>query len=165
MRRALSLIAICLAGCTASAEAPRAARPASYVQVIDGDTLKIRGERIRISNLDAPELPPGAECWAEAGLAIAAADRLQEFVNIARSIEIERRGRDQYGRTLARVSLNGHDVGEALIKLGLASGWTGRRWDWCGSPRYDAAGAPSVTTNGPEANGAYWAWAVKHLQD
>ncbi|WP_324252007.1 thermonuclease family protein [Roseibium aggregatum] len=46
-------------------------------------------------------------------------------------IEIARSGKDKYGRTLARVSVNGIDAGGILIVEGLARPWEGRRQPWC----------------------------------
>jgi micrococcal nuclease len=39
--------------------------------------------------------------------------------------------RDRYGRTLALVSVDSQDLGEALIAAGLARRWDGRRHPWC----------------------------------
>ena len=36
---------------------------------------------------------------------------------------IERAGTDRYGRTLARITVNGQDAGEYLVSLGLARPW------------------------------------------
>ena len=38
-------------------------------------------------------------------------------------VKIQRQGLDQYGRTLARVVVNGIDAGEWLIRRGLARRW------------------------------------------
>jgi len=48
------------------------------------------------------------------------------------NIVIDRSSRkDKYGRTLARVSVDDVDLGEALIKEGLARKWEGKRGPWC----------------------------------
>lgn len=119
------------------------------VKVIDGDTLEVEGETVRISNIDAPEVGDGSGCWAEAVLAARARQQLIEFVNISKSIDVEDdpRGKDQYGRTLATVRLDGKDVGEAMVFAGLASKWTGERWNWCGS------GPNLRDRNGPRLSG------------
>jgi len=41
------------------------------------------------------------------------------------------RDRDVYGRLLRNVSVNGRDVGEALIADGLARAYAGGRRSWC----------------------------------
>lgn len=95
--------------------------------VVDGDTLWWQGEKIRIADIDAPEM--NGRCRAERALAIAARDRLAQLVN-AGSVTIRRTGKDRYGRTLARLSTRRGSIGEQLIAEGLASPWPKRR-DWC----------------------------------
>ncbi len=47
-------------------------------------------------------------------------------------IEIGRRAKDRYGRTLARVAVDGRDLGELLVGVGLARPYHGeRRQSWC----------------------------------
>jgi endonuclease YncB( thermonuclease family) len=109
------------------------------LRVIDGDTFVSEGETIRIANIDAPKLSPGSECLAEANLAAVAKRELDQILGASWAgtgsaiiPRIERSGRDQYGRTLARVgSVDGKDVGEALVAKGVAVRWTGKRADWC----------------------------------
>lgn len=114
-------------------------------RVIDGDTFELSGETIRIANIDTPEMPPRARCWAEARLARAAAEELDrlraESSNLGR-FRLDREGRDRYGRTLAKVTFDGQtDAGEALIASGYAVPWVGRRWDWCGGVSASPEGA------------------------
>lgn len=101
---------------------------AADVRTIDGDTIDVDGERIRIAGVDTPELR--GKCDAERRLARIARDRLAEIV-AAGPIEIRRHGRGRYGRTIADLSVRGRDVGEALIAADLARAWTGRREPWC----------------------------------
>lgn len=117
-------------------------------RIIDGDTFELSGETIRIANIDTPEMPPRARCWAEARLARAAAgelDRLRAESDNRGRFRLDREGTDRYGRTLARVTFDGRaDAGEALIASGYAVPWTGRRWDWCGAVTNDPEGARVV---------------------
>jgi endonuclease YncB( thermonuclease family) len=104
-------------------------------QVIDGDTIYACGSgcyTVRILNIDAPEMPPKAKCESEARLAIAARGELAKAIQ-GRTVELVRQGRqrDRYDRLLARVVLNGRDVGEMLIQAGMARPWRGRREPWC----------------------------------
>ncbi len=48
-----------------------------------------------------------------------------------RRVEILRQGTDRYGRTLAAIRVEGHDVGDILVSEGLARTWAGRREPWC----------------------------------
>lgn len=115
-------------------EAPADAVPGSSVgapvRVIDGDTIDVAGERVRLVNIDTPEMPPKARCAAEADGALRARDRLQALV-ASGDVALARTGTDRYGRTLAHVSVDGADVGHALIAAGLARPWEGRRRTWC----------------------------------
>lgn len=98
--------------------------------VHDGDTIRTcSGERIRIANIDAPELPGSPKCqdrrrqgWCDYRLAVSSRDALAALLATG-PVRIQRRGQDRYGRTLATLSVNGHDAGEYLIAQGLARRW------------------------------------------
>lgn len=96
--------------------------------VIDGDTVKIGGEVIRISGIDTPEIR--GRCDAERRLALVAKRRLADLLDDATPIVI-RGKRDRYGRTLATIQINGLDVGAILIAEHLARPWRGKREPWC----------------------------------
>jgi len=104
--------------------------------VTDGDTVTIAGERIRIANIDTPEIHE-AQCDAELRLGKVAARRLAELLKSGQ-IDVQvgdpetGRTKDRFGRTLATISVNGRDVGETLIDEGLARPWEGKRRSWCG---------------------------------
>ena len=103
------------------------------IRTIDGDTIEIDGETIRILNIDTPEIRH-AQCDAERRLGLVAKQRVSVLLRAGR-IEITRgdgkRMKDKYGRTLAVVSINGSDLGRMLIAEGLARPWAGRRQPWC----------------------------------
>ena len=119
---ALALVA--LVGLVAASE------PTGRVSVTDGDTIRIGDERIRILNIDAPEMGGGAECEAERMLALASKDRLTAILATG-ELEIDRQGQDRFGRTLAMIRVSGTDVGEMLIAAHVAVPWAGRQHDWC----------------------------------
>ncbi len=75
------------------------------ITVIDGDTIRIGAERIRLRGIDAPELsePDG---WA-------ATQRLKDLLGTG-SIQLIPRGRDVYDRVVADVFVNGQDVADVL---------------------------------------------------
>lgn len=111
---------------------------AAALLVMDGDTFSFAGERIRIANIDAPEIR-GARCDAERRLGEVARRRLAELLaegafEILRGDPQTGRKTDRYGRTLAAVTVDGQDVGTLLIEEGFARPWRGRREPWCGSP-------------------------------
>jgi len=111
---------------------PRAAEAAAC-RAVDGDTIVCARETIRISNIDTPELGSHARCAAEAELAARAKDfTATRLASGQVALERDRhRPRDRYGRTLATVSVDGADLGEALVAAGLARRWDGRRHPWC----------------------------------
>ena len=100
--------------------------------VVDGDTFWYRGTKIRIADIDAPEIG-GAKCASERALAERAKQRLAELLSgssftLAR---FETRDRDQYGRALRVIFRGSQSVGGVLVSEGLARPWTGRRRPWC----------------------------------
>ncbi|MDO9128213.1 MAG: thermonuclease family protein [Parvibaculum sp.] len=102
------------------------------VYVYDGDTIHVNDERIRILGLDTPEYGKLSRCREEALAASIAKEALQNLV-LRGEIEIERRGLDRYGRTLAYVRIDGVNVADALIAQGLAREYHGGpRKGWCG---------------------------------
>lgn len=100
--------------------------------VVDGDTFRMAGERIRIADIDTPETHP-ARCPQEAERGEAATRRLHALLNQgAISLEAIDRDTDRYGRKLRIVSVDGAGVGETLITEGLARPYKGgRRAGWC----------------------------------
>ncbi|MCB1419413.1 MAG: thermonuclease family protein [Notoacmeibacter sp.] len=97
--------------------------------VVDGDTVWLRGEKIRLEGIDAPELGnPG--CRHEAALAHEARQRLAVILN-GHSWVLTRHGKDRYGRTLGRFNIGRQTAGSMLVAAGLARVWTGRREPWC----------------------------------
>jgi endonuclease YncB( thermonuclease family) len=109
------------------------AASAASIRAIDGDTIEIDGETIRILNIDTPEIRH-AQCDAERRLGQVAKQRMARLLRAGR-IGIRRgdggRMTDKYGRTLAVVDIDGVDIGEQLIAEGLARPWTGKRRSWC----------------------------------
>lgn len=109
----------------------------TVVQVHDGDSLRCDGEKVRLANIDAPELRGSSRCsqnslrrlansqnrpWCDHDLAIRARDALRAFV-LRGQVTIHREGVDRYGRTLSRVTVNNQDAGQHLISLRLARAW------------------------------------------
>ena len=133
--------------------------------VIDGDTLEIRGSRIRLHGIDAPE--SGQTC-ADAGgqihrcgqrAALALSDRIGRA-----PVRCEQRDTDRYGRAIAVCFRDGDDLNAWMVRQGhavayrrsstdhvgeeaLARGerrglWAGtfeRPWDWRRTQRANTA--------------------------
>jgi endonuclease YncB( thermonuclease family) len=109
---------------------PTPARALDGLRIVDGDTVRLGAERIRLIGLDAPELH--GKCREEKRLAIRARDRLTELL-ATDDVEIIRSARlDKYRRTLAIIRADGVDVARVLISEGLARPYHGeRRQSWC----------------------------------
>lgn len=104
---------------------------ASTIHVVDGDTLDLDGVRIRVFNIDAPEVF-SPSCAAELQLGVLATGRVRALVAAPADVKaVDFRGLDRYGRTLARVEVDGRDLGEILMGEGLAMPWQGHRYHWC----------------------------------
>lgn len=102
------------------------------IRVWDGDSIRLgltsRAESVRIFNIDAPEID--GQCTYRSELAQQAKHRLAEIME-GRRVELFRQGNDRYGRTLAVIQVDGADVGDQLVREGLARTWSGRREAWC----------------------------------
>lgn len=83
---------------------------AQQVRVVDGDTIVVDGERVRIYGLDCPERrDPGGPL---------ATRTLAKMLDGA-AIDLKRRGQDRYGRTVAKVFADGRDVTCQMIRAGV----------------------------------------------
>ncbi len=111
--RALT-IALCLLA------TPVLADVAGVASVIDGDTIVVHGQRIRLHGIDAPESRQLCrqdrkpwQCGKDAANALAR--------KIARrTVTCEDLGRDRYDRMIARCTVAGEDLGEWIVSQGLA---------------------------------------------
>ncbi len=99
--------------------------------VVDGDTFWLRGDKIRIADINTPETHrPG--CAVEAALGARAKRRRTQLLNAGPfALEGGRRDIDRHGRLLRTVTRSGKSLGDVLVAEGLAERWTGRRRNWC----------------------------------
>ena len=105
--------------------------------VIDGDTIEIHGERIRLSGFDSPER--GAMCGVT-NVYQRAALALSDFIG-SRTVSCNVIERDRYGRAVATCSVGGTDLGGYMVERGWARDW----------PRYSAG---RYADEGAESRGA-----------
>jgi endonuclease YncB( thermonuclease family) len=80
----------------------------------------------------------GSHCENELVQGFQAKERLASLLR-PRRIEVACDGSDRCGRTLARISVQGRDVGDVLVREGLALSWEDRAQAkaarimyWCG---------------------------------
>jgi len=82
-------------------------------KVIDGDTVVVEGEHVRLLGIDADER--GYPCHAEAK------DRLEEYIlNKEVFLEADKSDKDQYDRYLRYIFLDEKNINLQLVKEGLA---------------------------------------------
>jgi endonuclease YncB( thermonuclease family) len=108
------------------------APPTMAQSATDGESLVVRGERIRLFGIDAPELSQVcADGWRAGEESKRALARL-----IARArVDCQAITKDQYGRTVASCTANGEDIGRAMVRQGMAWAFTDLSWrylwdDW-----------------------------------
>ncbi len=91
------------------------------IDVIDGDTFDVAGQRIRLQSIDAPE--NGQACGTEQG------PMFDCGTWVTRAVRGMLRGQtatcaaldtDRYGRIVASCIVNGVDLGETIVSQGLA---------------------------------------------
>jgi endonuclease YncB( thermonuclease family) len=101
-----------------------------FVDVIDGDTFRVGDTKIRIADIDTPEVD--GPCAAERVLAAEATERLAALLAQGPfTLEAADRDEDRYGRKLRVVIRGGRSIGDQLVDEGLARRWSGRREPWC----------------------------------
>lgn len=89
--------------------------------VIDGDTIEIHGQRVRLLDMDAPETKQlckdaaGVDYRCGQSAALAMSDYLQQ-----RTVTCDWAKRDKYKRLLGRCVAGGEDIGLWLVRRGLA---------------------------------------------
>ena len=101
--------------------------------VVDGDTFWYSAVKIRIADINTPEIS-SPSCALEAELGHRATLRLTELLNagpFSLAPNPEGRDEDRYGRRLLVVKRGGASLGDTLVAEGLAEHWQGYRRDWC----------------------------------
>jgi endonuclease YncB( thermonuclease family) len=92
--------------------------------IIDGDTLEIHGTRIRLWGIDAPESSQLCrdEDSSQYRCGAQAANDLDAYI-ARRPVNCMPVNLDRYGRTVATCWAGGADLGEWLVRNGLALDW------------------------------------------
>ncbi|MBD8064202.1 thermonuclease family protein [Devosia sp. PTR5] len=110
---------------------PLCAGTQRFTCVVDGDTFWLHGIKVRVADIDTPEIgSPG--CAAELARGRQATARMRELIS-AGPFELAPADRDQdrYGRKLRIVMRDGRSLGQVLVGEGLAHVWGGPEREWC----------------------------------
>src|SRR5690242_20158181 len=91
---------------------------ADEIVVVSGDVIRVGDKEWRIANIDAPQL--NGKCDGERQLGALAQAKLAEFLSQG-DMEIAPTGeRDEHQRPMARIRMNGEDVGDKMLSVHLA---------------------------------------------
>ena len=120
-------------------------RCVQYVSNYDGDTITFniagvhdligKNIRVRLSDIDTPEISTKNPCEKQRGLA--AKRFVAAVLQNAKRIDLERVHRGKYFRLVADVKVDGYLLNDLLLKLRFAVPYTGGRKqsiDWCVYP-------------------------------
>ncbi len=113
-------LVLCLAALLLLPSSTNSAEVAGVASVVDGDTLEVRGTRVRLFGIDAPESRQTCtldgkpyRCGQQAALALA--DRIGR-----RPVTCEGRDTDRYGRSVAVCRLDRVDLNGWMVREGWA---------------------------------------------
>ncbi len=134
--------------------APRAPAPApgapieGRAKIVDGDSLEIAGERIRLFGIDAPE--GRQQCRDAKGADYAcgreAARALTSLIG-GRTVTCRMVTHDQYQRDVATCAVEGQDLGDAMVRSGHARDY----------PRHSRGRYAAAERDAREARRGLWA--------
>lgn len=125
--------------------------------VVDGDTIEIHDQRIRLNGIDAPESAQlctdaaGEEyrCGQRASLALA------DFLKAHRPTSCIEVDRDQFRRMVAVCTSGGVDIGEWMVRKGYAVDW----------PKYSAGFYAAAENEARRAKRGVWAGSFERPWD
>ena len=131
-----------LSGARETGPAPSLAQTASRsdselrgpARVIDGDTIEVVGERVRIHGIDAPESEQKCT-WPDGEVACGRMSTAAMTDLVAgQTIRCDALDRDRYGRIIGRCfNADGHDIGRALVWAGWALAYRRYSDDYVGA--------------------------------
>tara|TARA_R110000868_G_scaffold17344_1_gene76357 strand:+ start:31983 stop:32396 length:414 start_codon:yes stop_codon:yes gene_type:complete len=110
-------------------------------KVIDGDTIQVEAPflpkelklSVRVLGIDTPEKGWRAGCKKEAALGESATKLTTSLVVKSKDVSFDKIKWDKFGgRVLAEVTIDGVNLGDNLIKAGLAREYRGeKKTSWC----------------------------------
>ena len=120
IKRSLLVLVVAL-GLTSPAPLGAASALVGQAVAVDGDTLDLGGQRVRLHGVDAPEhdqtcARADGRVWACGAWA-----RAQLAAELSRGrVACDDLGADRYGRRLATCQVAGRDIGAVLVRAGAA---------------------------------------------
>jgi micrococcal nuclease len=110
----LAALVALVAGCGGS---PCGETEAKVTRVIDGDTIELEsGVKIRYLLVDTPEVSGGVECFGENAKQFNSDRVLNKTVQIS----YDEQCTDNFGRSLAYVTVDGEEINSLLVRNGYA---------------------------------------------
>jgi micrococcal nuclease len=111
---ALAVLGACVVGCGGS---PCGATEGKVTRVIDGDTIELESlVKIRYLLVDTPEVSGGVECFGEN----AKQYNTDLVLNKTVQISYDEQCTDNFGRSLAYVTVDGEEINTLMIRNGYA---------------------------------------------
>lgn len=143
------MLRLCLCFVLAVLPCVGAADLSGHVQVVDADTWDIGSTRVRLHGIDAPERDQtctrtSGEVWACGTWATHQAHQLYG----GRAASCQAITQDRYGRTVARCTVRGQDVGDALVSRGIAVAFRKYSRDYIKSERQAKVAAVGIHAGG-----------------
>jgi len=89
-------------------------------RVIDGDTIEVSGQKVRLHGVDAPESRQTCQKGGVEWLCGREASKAMRIIVGRSEVACEAIDTDRYGRIVGRCVTGGNDIGEALVSQGLA---------------------------------------------
>ena len=114
-RSLLVLALLCLAAPASALEAP--------VRVVDGDSLDIGGEKIRLFGIDAPELNQRCDRAGQSWRCGDWSRRMLADLVAGQAIRCVQEDTDRYGRVVATCHAGRVDLAEAMVRQGAATAY------------------------------------------
>lgn len=94
---------------------------AGPARAVDGDTLDVAGQRVRLEGIDAPEYAQScARAWIGSWECGKQAHRTLAKLVAGQTVTCQSKGQDKYGRMLGLCHVGGTDINAEMVRRGLA---------------------------------------------